>query len=131
MNCVSAACRSPRHKAVKLDKYTEQDGQINTVNNDFINSNAKCPDILATLKINSYQNGVNILYKIDIGSKSNILPFCIYKIIFPRSTKKLMSGAESKITKLKAYNNKITRQLGTCFLTFTHKQKQKVCKYYY
>ena len=41
MNHVSAVCRSARHKAVKLDKYTEEDGQIDMANIDFINSNEK------------------------------------------------------------------------------------------
>ena len=84
MKHMSALCRSVRHKAVKLDKYTEEDGQINMVNIDVINSNAKSPGIIAKLKTSSYQNGVNILYKIDMSSNSNILPFCIYRVLFPR-----------------------------------------------
>ena len=55
MNHVSVVCRSLRHKAVKLDKYTEEDGQTDTENMYFINSNAKFLDILAKLKISSYQ----------------------------------------------------------------------------
>ena len=41
-----------RHKAVhvveqELEEYVEKDGQINMINIDFINSNAKSPDIIA------------------------------------------------------------------------------------
>ena len=84
-----------RQKAVhavelELDEYTIEGRQIDIVNIDFINSNAKSLGIIAKLK-DSYQNSTNISYKIDMGSNSNILPFHIYKIIFPRSTKKLLS----------------------------------------
>ena len=76
MNHFRAVCTSVRNKAVNeveqlLDKYTEEDGKINVVNIDFINSNAKSPNIIAKLKISGYQNSVNISYKIDIGSNSN------------------------------------------------------------
>ena len=39
-----------------------------------------------------------------------------------------MLRAETKNTKLKTYNNATVRQLGTCYLTLMHKEKQKVCK---
>ena len=59
----------------KLDEYTEMDGQIDTVNIDFINSNAKSPGIIAKLKTSSYQNSVNVTYKISTGNNSVISPF--------------------------------------------------------
>ena len=82
MNHFRAACRNTNHKAVhkveqELDIYTEKDGQVDTVNINFINSNAKSPGTIAKLKSSSYQNSVNILYKMDTGSNNNILPFCI------------------------------------------------------
>ena len=59
MNHFRAVCRSMRHKAVhkvELDEYTEEDGQIDMVNIDFINSNAKSPGITAKFKkTSSYQ----------------------------------------------------------------------------
>ena len=116
-----------RYKAVnkvelKLDKYTEEDGQIDTVKTDFINCNANSWIILAKLKTSSYQNSVNISYKIHTGSKSNILPFCIYKILFPRSTKKPLSWATSQ-----KYSHATMRQLGTSYLTWMNKVKQNIC----
>ena len=80
-----------KHKAVELDKYTEEDRKIDTVNIDFINSNAKSPGIIAKLNTSSSQKPANISYKMDTGSNSHILPFYTYKILFPRSTKKLFS----------------------------------------
>ena len=50
-----------RHKAVhevewELNEYTEEDGNIDRVNIDFINCNAKSPGIIAKLINSSYQN---------------------------------------------------------------------------
>ena len=57
-----------RHKAFhkveqELDKYTEEDWQIDMVIIDFINSNAKSPGVIAKLQTRIYQNNANILYK--------------------------------------------------------------------
>ena len=71
----------------ELDEYREDDGQIDMVGIDFINSNAKSQGIKAKLKPSSYKISVNISCKIDTGSNSKILQFHIYKCLFPRSTK--------------------------------------------
>ena len=110
MNYNSAVHRSMTHWAVdrveqKINEYTGEENQIDMVNIDFINSNAKSPGIIEKLKTSRYQNIVNILYKIDIGCNSNNLPFHLFKIIFSRSTKKLLSQTESKNTKLETCNN--------------------------
>ena len=88
-----AVCRSTRHRAVhkseqELDKYIEENGQIDMVKINFINSQAKSPGIIANFKTSSYQNSAKISHKVDRDRDSNILPFCLYKILFPRSTKK-------------------------------------------
>ena len=102
MNHFRAVCRTTRHRAVhklkqdevQLDKYTEEDGQIDMLNINFIKSNTKSPGLIAKLKTSSYQNIVKISYKVDIGSNSNILPFHIYKILFPRMTKKALAKSQ-------------------------------------
>ena len=45
--------------------------------------------IIAKLETSSYQNSVNISFKIDTCSNSNILPSHKYKNLFPRLKKKL------------------------------------------
>ena len=53
-----AVCRSTRNRAVheveqdevEIDEYIEEDRQIDRVNINFINSNAKSPGIIANLK---------------------------------------------------------------------------------
>ena len=96
VNQFRAACRIVRHKTVnkleqELDEYTGEDGQIDMVNTNFINYNAKSPGIIAKLKTGSYQKSMPISYEVDIDNNSNILPFCIYETLFPMSTKKLLS----------------------------------------
>ena len=54
-----------RQKAVhkveqELHEFTEEDGNIEMVNNDVSNSNAKSSGILEKIKSSSYQNSVNI-----------------------------------------------------------------------
>ena len=96
VNHFRVVCKSVRHKAVhkleqEINKNTEEDRQIDTVNIKLINSDAKTPRVIAKLKTSSCQKSVKISYKVDTDSNSNILSFCIYKILFLRSTKILLS----------------------------------------
>ena len=77
-NLHKTVCRSLRNKAIKLSKYTEDDGQIDTVNMKFINSNSKRLGKIAKMKTNSYQNSAIIPYNVDTGSFKNILPFWVF-----------------------------------------------------
>ena len=58
MNHFRAVCRSMGHKAVhkvaELEEHTEEGELIDTMNIDFINSNAKSPGIIEKLKTSSY-----------------------------------------------------------------------------
>ena len=56
-----------------------------------------------------------------------MLPFHIFKILFPKSANKLLS-----LTKHKNVKNtyKTRRQLGTCYLTLMHKEKENDCKFF-
>ena len=56
----------------EIDQYTEEDRQIDMVNIDCINCNAKSQGIIEKLRTSSYQNSVNISYKMDTVSNSNI-----------------------------------------------------------
>ena len=56
MNHFRSVCRSVRCKAVQkvgqeLDKYTEENRQIDMLNIDFINFNAKGPGIIVKSKV--------------------------------------------------------------------------------
>ena len=58
------------------------------VNIDNFIFNVKRSCIAAKLKTSSFYSGINILYKLDIGSNSNRLPFYIFKILFPNLANK-------------------------------------------
>ena len=102
MNHISAFCRSTRQAVHKLEEFGNN--QINIVNTE----------------TSSFHNSINVLYKIDTDSNSNMLPFHIFKILFPKSANKLLSQTKNKNAK-NAY--KTGRQLGTCCLTLMHKEK--------
>ena len=77
MNHYKAVCRSLRQKIVhrvekEIDECQEEDSQIHIENINFINSNVRSPDIIAKLRTSSHQNSANFMYKIDMGSNSNI-----------------------------------------------------------
>ena len=84
---------------VELDESTEEDGQIDMVNMNFIKSNAKSPAIIAKLKLLVTINSEKISYQVDTGSNNNILPFHIYKILSLDGQK-----AIAKELKVKAIN---------------------------
>ena len=89
MNHISAVCRNSRQAVHKLEEFG--DNQINMVNTDIIHSNAKCSGTIAKLKTSSFHNSINVSYKIDTGNNSNMLPFHIFEILFPKSANKLLS----------------------------------------
>ena len=89
MNHISAVYRSSRQIVHKVEEFG--DSQIDMVNTDIIHSNAKSSGIIVKLKTSIFHNSINISYKIDTGSNSNMLPFCIFKILFPKSANKLFS----------------------------------------
>ena len=105
VNHISAVCRDPRQAVHNIEEH--EDEQTNKVNTDHIICNAKRSSIATELKTSSLYSSINILYELDTGSNSNRLPFCIFKIIFPKSA------------------NKGERQLKTCKLKMIHNEKQK------
>ena len=89
MNCISAVFRRSRQAVHKLEVFV--DIQINMVNTDVVHSNAKSSGIITKLKTISFHNSLNILYKTDTDSNSSVLPFHIFKLLFPKSANKLLS----------------------------------------
>ena len=92
MNHISAVCRGPWQAVHKLEDH--EDGQINMVNTDHIICNVKRSSI-ATLKTSGLYSSLNISHKLDTGSNSNRLPFCIFKILFPKLANKLLSQTKN------------------------------------
>ena len=59
-------------------------------------------------------NNMVILYKIDTGSDGNIMPWHIFKTLFPRVTESQLMKTIKNHIKLKTYNKTFITQLGTC-----------------
>ena len=85
-----------------------EEGQIDLVNTDLSHTNAKSLGIVAKFKTSSLYSNVSVSNKIDTGNNSNISPFHIFKILFPKST------------------NKTERQLRMCKLKLLHKKRKKL-----
>ena len=60
--------------------------------------------LTAKLDTHAGKNKVTILYKIDTGSDSNIMPWYIFKQLFPRVTEAELTKTIKNHIKLKTYN---------------------------
>ena len=98
MNYMSVVCSSSRQVVHKLEEF--EDSLIDTVINDLIHSNAKSSGIRAKLKTSSFHKVIKISYKIDTGSNSSMLPFHIFKILFPKSAKSYCYEPKIKMQKM-------------------------------
>ena len=69
-----------------------------------------------------------IPYKIDMGSKGNIMPWHIFKRLFINITEAGLKKTIKGHIKLKTYNKTVITQLGTCIVTINFKiLKRDVC----
>ena len=64
---------------------------------------------------------VHITYKIDTRTKSNLKPFKIFRMLFPKSMKAALPVKNSVI--LQTYNQSSIEQLGVCIVISRHKNK--------
>ena len=110
MNHFKEVCRSFKGSAIHnidIEDEQEQDTNTKTVNINSIRFNFNLSAIVANLKTLSNKVPITTPYKIHTGSDGNIMPFYIYKNLFPRA--KLEQLAETKDTKikLKTYNQSL------------------------
>ena len=75
-------------------------------------------------------NKVIIPYKIDTGSDGNIMPWYIFKKLFPRRTEAELAKSIKNHIKLKTYNKKVIAQLGTCIIIINYKDNKKKCEFF-
>ena len=68
-------------------------------------------------------------YEVDTGSDGNIMPFHIYKKLFPSKTVDQLAAAEAANIKLKTYDHTIT-QLGRCKVKIENNNKCKTCIFF-
>ena len=75
-------------------------------------------------------NNVIIPYKIDTGSDRNVMPWYIFKKLFPRVNESQLAKTVKNHIKLKMYNKTFIAQLGTCAVIITYKNNRKKCEFF-
>ena len=74
---------------------------------------------------------ITIPYKIDTGSDGNIMPWYIFKKLFPRVTEAELTKNIKNHIKLKIYNKTVINQLGMCVVIINYKDNKKKCEFLY
>ena len=75
---------------------------------------------MANLKMAAGHNKIVVAYKMDTGSDDNIIPFRVYKKLFPNITKEQLPETRNKRVTLKTYNKTSITWLGTCKFSIEH-----------
>ena len=92
----------------------EEDPDIKMVKISSVGFNSNHSAILAKLKTSSNKTTIMVPYKVDMGSDGNIMPFHIYKKLFPNTTVDQLTATKDAKIKIKAYNCTTITQLGRC-----------------
>ena len=85
---------------------------------------------MANLKTSVGKNSMSIPYKIDTGNDGNIMPWDIFKKLFPEVTNVQLEETINKHIMLKTYNKTTITQLGTCKVIIEHKNNRKRCQFF-
>ena len=83
--------------------------------------------IFTTLESSISQNRACIMYKIDAGSDCNLMPFKLFKILFPKAT---LSAMKDNSVRAKSYNLSDIKQLGMCTVRLRHKDRSVIYKFF-
>ena len=68
---------------------------------------------------------------VDSGASGNLLPLCLYRKIFPNVTQTELEWSIDHRVQLLAYNKKVIKQLGVCYLHVKNSQGHtKLCKFF-
>ena len=68
---------------------------------------------------------------VDSGASGNLLPLCLYWKIFPNVTQAELERSIDHRVQLLAYNKKVIKQLGVCYLHVKSSQGHtKLCKFF-
>ena len=100
-------------------------GKIETVSIDFVHLNKSQSLLMVELEIHAGTNKIIILYKIDMGSKGNVMLWHIYKRLFKNLTEAELKKTVKRHIKLRTYNKTVITQLGTCVVTINFKDIKK------
>ena len=108
----------------------EQEPGIKKVNIDSVRFNSNHSGVLASQKTSTYKVTITVPYNIDMGSDGNIMPFYIYKKLFPSPTVDQLAATKDAKIKLKAYNCTTITQLGRCKVKKENNNKCNKCIFF-
>ena len=116
------------------EQYQDEDDidkvNLNSMNINSIPFHSTCSVITANLSTSSSQAASVVPYTVDSGDSGNILPFHIFKKLFPRSTKEQPAAIENENIKLGTYNSTTITQLGRCKVRIENNNKIKTCSFF-
>ena len=127
-------CHSKRSRVVnEMEQEMSQEyskGEIETVSINSIYMNKNQSMLTAKLEMHGGNNKLTAPYKIHTGSDGNIMPWYIFKKLFPRVTEAKLKKTITKDIKLKSYNKIVITQLGTCMVFIDYKDNKKKCEFF-
>ena len=85
---------------------------------------------MAELETHAGTNNIVIPYKIDMGSKGNVMPWHIFKRLFKNVTEDELKKTIKGHIKLRTYNKAVITQLGTCAVMINFKNIKKRCMFF-
>ena len=98
---------------------------------DEVSSDRKLQCLLTDVTTsNKIGNKTTVCVKLDTGASSNLLPYNVFREIFPWvSIKELHHSIDNNVC-LEAYNKSSIKQLGTCHLTVQHGKQSCLCHFF-
>ena len=109
-------------------EYREDRIEMVSINSVYMNKNWSM--LTAKLEMHACDNKITILYKIDTGNDGNIMPWYIFKKLFPRVAEAKLEKTVKTHIKLKTCNKTVTTQLGTCVVIIDYKDNKKKCEFF-
>ena len=76
------------------------------------------------------KTATEIPYRIDTGSKGNIMQLYIFKKLFKNIPEEWLKGSIKGNIRLKMYNGTYITQLGTCMVTIELQNSKKHCVFF-
>ena len=106
----------------------EEDTEIVSINSVYVNR--KWSSIMAKLEMQVGKVALEIPYKIDTGSKGNIMPLYIFRKLFANINEDQLKRLVKGNIKLKMYNGTHIMQLGICMVQIKLKNITKRCTFF-
>ena len=127
-------CCSKRSRAVyEMEQEMSQEyseGKFKTVSNNSVYMNKSSSMLTAKLETHTGDSKITVPYTLDTGSDGNIMPWYIFKKLFPKVMEAKLKRTIKKHIKSKIYNITVITQLGRCVLIIDYKDNKRKCGFF-